>query len=102
MKPCSKRGCIYTWILWIAIFLCISFVLYIIFVCDQCKKRRQSREEALQMKESFDDGTQKLILTNCDSLGEFHLDQGTQETGLHRAKLPLLAHRADEPDRSRR
>jgi hypothetical protein len=47
-------------------------------VCDQCKKRRQSREEALQMKESFDDGTQKLILTNCDSLGEFH--QGNQDT----------------------
>ena len=78
MKPWS-----WTWffrfILILFIFL-IFYVFYVIFVCDQCKKRRQSREEALQMKESFDDGTQKLILTNCDSLGEFHLDQGTQET----------------------
>jgi len=71
----------WTWFFRLILILCILlffYVFYVMVVCDQCKKRRQSREEALQMKESFDDGTQKLILTNCDSLGEFH--QGNQDT----------------------
>lgn len=78
MKPCSKHRCVYTWIFWIAICVCISFVIYVMFVCKDCVKRRLSRAEAMQMKESFDDGNQKLVLLNHDSLGEFH--QGTQET----------------------
>jgi len=71
----------WTWFFRLILILCILlffYVFYVMVVCDQCKKRRQSREEALQMKESFDDGTQKLILTNCDSLGEFH--RGVEDT----------------------
>ena len=67
-----------TWFILILCILLISYIFYVMVVCDQCKKRRQSRVESLQMKESFDDGNQKLVLTNRDSLGEFH--QGNQDT----------------------
>ena len=84
MKPCSKHRCVYTWIFWIAIFLCIGFVIYVMFVCQNCVKRRLSRAEAMQMKESFDDGNQKLVLLNHDSLGEFHQTRSS----FRKTKLP--------------
>ena len=77
MKPC-KCGNVYTRIFWFAMFICVGFVIYVMFVCQDCVKRRLSRAEILQMKESFDDGSQKLVFKNNDSMGEFH--KGNQDT----------------------